>query len=240
MESKVSVVRQKAFHSGSVSPERAPRDLLELTDDEEEPPAPAEPPRTKQSHSRSRAGSCSPFPDDATPVCAPSRSNQSGAKANPPRKDAFTPATGFAFMRETQAYHTARAETDRQRLALEERRFQLEQANEKRAEQRVEQENQRIAILREEHQSVRSIAQDSHRLELARLDLARDRNQDLKRKLELDELDRLRTHKRLEVEMVTNMALTIQATEGEKYSRVLRQASEGHILALFNRAREDM
>lgn len=178
----------------------------------------------------SRAGSTPPAP-------ASQDSRQRNRK--PKAEDSeFTAASGLAFIRETQSYHAARAETDRRRLELETDRFKLEQGNEARAEKRMQHEQERLELMRSEQAHMVTIARDSHDLELARLDLTRERNQDLKRKAELDELDRLRTHKRLRAETTTNMALQIQADKDDRFSEKLKEASQNHILAMFAQARE--
>lgn len=226
LSNDVSVVRQHQYRSGAISPTLSPA-VLDLDKDDD-----------------------SVVVLDDEPALAPD-SRKDSAASPPPLRSAhrrdrktktddpeFTVASGLAFIRETQSYHAARAETDRRRLELESDRFKLEQANEQRAEQRLRHEQERIELLRAEQVHLAAVAQDSHQLELARLDLARERNQDLKRRAELDELDRLRTHKRLRAETITNTALQIQADKDDRYSMKLKEASQEHILALFAQARE--
>lgn len=269
----VSVVRQRQFRSGAISPvQGSSRDLglendnkigetsgRDMLGDEELPSASelmntilkttcSQPGSTTPSRATSatpsRATSATPSPDSPTPSRAtPTTSRAAGEPRKHSRKShrensQFSPGSALAFVRETQAYHTARAETDRRRLELEESRFRLEQSSERRAEQRVQQEYQRLELMREEHRSVTAIARDSHELELARLELARDRNEDLKRRTELDELDRLRTHKRLRAETITHTALQIQADKDNRYNEELKEASQRHILTLFAKAAE--
>jgi hypothetical protein len=250
----VSVVRAHQYRSGAISP--APESsILDISDDSDVQSATSDSPGSPKpvanddepklttvvhidSEASSRAGSATPTCATSTTPPRPAHKSRHGEKRSHGKHAPLSASFGLDFIRQTQSYQEARAEVDRQRLEVEQGRFRLEQANEERAEQRLQLERERIELTREEQRSVAKIADASHGLEVARLELARERNQDLKRKAELDEIDRLRTHKRLRAENITNTALQIQADKDDRYDVQLRKASQDHILAMFAQARE--
>ncbi|CAE7104505.1 unnamed protein product [Rhizoctonia solani] len=204
----VSVIRKTQFRSGIVSPDSKPSAIAGLDDPNND--------------------IIDLDPDQPTPDSRKSKANQGKV----------TPAAGLAFLDEARAYHSSRAETEKDRLALEHRRFEIELANEARMEQRLKLEQERVAIMRSEQVHAKEIATKAHELEVERLALAREREFDRKRKTDIDELDRERTHKRHHREAATTTAVQISGDKDDRFTKELRDASQAHIMLMFEQVRD--
>ncbi|QRV94426.1 hypothetical protein RhiJN_22444 [Ceratobasidium sp. AG-Ba] len=259
----ISLVRKQRFRSGAISP--PPEDLarhtalsesvLDISDDSDTHSVDRQSPAWSvgREHrglplvildSSSSAGDgLAGAPDTPTTPSTPStparRCHRRERRSTTEKSNKFSASFGADFLQQAQEYQNARTKTDQARLALERDRLEIEQGNERRAEQRLELEKERLAVMREEHQALADMARENHELEVARLELARERNNDLKRKAELDELDRLRTHKRLKAQDVTQSALTIQGDAKGGFDEGVREASRGYLMSMFQHSREE-